>query len=343
MTKLLIKNGTVWDGEKFFYADVLTENKIISKIQKKIDDKADYVYDALGKIVSPGLIDIHTHFKGLSNNNIGISASMSSIPFGVISAADASATLGDTSIFNHFDTKTFVFVCAEFKNNKLYFENTKKLIKTYGSKVVGIKVYFDQFMSDISDISPLKQTVEFAERNNLIVMVHSTNSPSRTSEILSILRCGDILTHTYHGGQNNIEEDGYKCLLDAKKRGIIIDAGFAGHIHTNFDFLKKAVISGAYPDVISTDITKLSAYKRGGKYGMTEENIFRAVTSTAARAIGIENEAGYLKEGKCADIAVFEYDNEGFSLCDKQGNLLESKQGYRCLLTVVNGEILYRY
>lgn len=77
--------------------------------------------------------------------------------------------------------------------------------------------------------------------------------------------------------------------------------------------------------------------------GMTEENIFRAVTSTAARAIGIENEAGYLKEGKCADIAVFEYDNEGFSLCDKQGNLLESKQGYRCLLTVVNGEILYRY
>ena len=69
----------------------------------------------------------------------------------------------------------------------------------------------------------------------------------------------------------------------------------AGHVHTDFGVLKRAIDADCLPDTISTDITKASAYKRGGRYGMTmcmsiakhlgmqEEDIFRAVTSTPAK------------------------------------------------------------
>jgi len=52
MSKILIKNGKVWDGEGFHFADVLTENEKISKIADKICETAEFEYDASGKIVS---------------------------------------------------------------------------------------------------------------------------------------------------------------------------------------------------------------------------------------------------------------------------------------------------
>lgn len=85
MSKILIKNGNVWDGEKFVFADILIQNGLITKFQKNITESADYIYDATNKLVSPGLIDIHTHFLG----EFGINAEMSCIPFGVTSAVDA--------------------------------------------------------------------------------------------------------------------------------------------------------------------------------------------------------------------------------------------------------------
>lgn len=65
MSKLVIKNGTVVDGTKAprYCADIAIENGIISKIGSDISPtKGDQVIDAAGKIVAPGVIDIHTHY-----------------------------------------------------------------------------------------------------------------------------------------------------------------------------------------------------------------------------------------------------------------------------------------
>ena len=59
MARILIKNGRVWDGEKFFFADVLPDGKVIAKIDKNISDHADFTFDAKDKTVSAGLVDIH--------------------------------------------------------------------------------------------------------------------------------------------------------------------------------------------------------------------------------------------------------------------------------------------
>ena len=75
---------------------------------------------------------------------------------------------------------------------------------------------------------------------------------------------------------------------------------------------------------------------------MREEDIFRAVTSNPAKALGKENEWGHLKVGRCADIAVFDYTNESFDLTDKAGNHISNIKGYRCVLTVADGQVVYR-
>ena len=77
--------------------------------------------------------------------------------------------------------------------------------------------------------------------------------------------------------------------------------------------------------------------------GMSEEDIFRAVTRAPAEALGRVDEWGRLKVGGIADIAVIDYTDEGFSLTDANGNHIESPCGYRCELTVSYGQLVYKH
>jgi len=77
--------------------------------------------------------------------------------------------------------------------------------------------------------------------------------------------------------------------------------------------------------------------------GMSEADIFRAVTSTPAKALGKSEEWGYLQVGRIADIAVLDYTDESFDLTDKEGNHIESQKGYRCVLTVSDGQVVYKH
>lgn len=63
---MLIKNGRVIDPEsnRDEIADILIEGELIKRIDKDIDTEGiDEIIDAKGKIVSPGLIDVHVHFR----------------------------------------------------------------------------------------------------------------------------------------------------------------------------------------------------------------------------------------------------------------------------------------
>lgn len=76
--------------------------------------------------------------------------------------------------------------------------------------------------------------------------------------------------------------------------------------------------------------------------GMTEEQLFKAVTSIPAKVLGKEGEWGCIKEGGCADITVLEYTDEPFDLTDSAGNRFCNLSGYRCVFTVADGQIVYR-
>lgn len=354
MAKILIKNGRVWDGQKFLEADVLTDKELVAKIQPGIDEKADFVFDAAGKIVSAGLVDLHVHMAGISSKVFGIHADLSCLPFGATAAVDAGGGLGDRTVLDSFLVKNLVFAGIRILDNHANFEKTEQMLENYGDKVVGIKVYFDTSNPQVLDITPLQEACSYARERNLLVMVHCTGSPTSMAQVLETLSPGDILTHTYHGGQNTAAEDDFACIQAARQRGIIIDAGFAGHVHTNFAVLRAAFEKGVYPDTISTDITNRSAYMRGGRYGLTmamsfcrtlgmpEEAILKAVTTAPAKVVG-QAQWGSLQVGGIADIAVLDYADEAYDTTDSAGNRLQDSRGYRCLLTVANGQVVYKY
>ena len=364
MSSICITNARIWNGESFGEGDILVEDGRILAIRDKaavwenaeIAQKAraaEFCYDAEGRIVSPGLVDIHVHMRGISPDQFGIDAQMCCLPFGVTAAADASGIKGSEALMDTFQVKGMTFVAALFRDNHADFEQLEKLIGLFGEKTAGIKVYLIKD-SGVEDITALKEVCQFAHARNLRVMVHTTDSPVPMKEVLETLGEGDIFSHAYHGGRYTVADDDFASLENARKRGVIIDAGMAGHIHTDFSVLKAAIQEGAIPDVISTDITRSSAYKRGGIYGMPmcmsimrslgmkEGDIFRAVTSNAAKALGKEMQWGYLSEGRCADITVLEYSEDGFDMRDKAGNHIESSEGYRCVLTISDGQVVYR-
>ena len=353
MARILVKNGRVWDGERFFFADVLTNDKLIEKIEPNITDTADYIYNAEGKIVSAGLVDIHVHLKGLASDEFGVGAEISSFPFGVTAVNDAGSVQGDRALLDYLSVKNTVFVCASIRENHANFDATEKGLAKYGDKVIGIKVYFDK-SENVRDITPIKEICAYAGNKNLKVMVHCTLSPTPMIDIVNALSKGDILTHVFHGGDNSCLDNNFEALKVAKEKGVILDLGLAGNVHTDFLNFKKSVEAGFLPDVISTDITCLSAFKRGGRYGMTmcmsiakqvgmrDEEIFKRVTSFAAEALDKGSRWGYLKVGRSADLAVFDYTNEPFDLTDKAGNQVKNDLGYKCILTVSDGQILYK-
>ena len=354
MGKILIKNGKVWDGEKFSLTDILTDGNIVSKIEKNISDHADYTYDATDKIVSAGLVDIHVHMKGIASEKFGIEPHMSSFPFGVTAVNDAGSAHGDDALLDAFAVKSTVFVCSSIKDNHADIAAIEKLLPKYGDKAIGIKVYFDTNIAEVRDITPLKEICAYAKANALKVMVHCSHSPTSMVEIVNTLSAGDILTHIYHGGENTCTENDFEAFQLAKQKGVILDAGFAGHVHTDFGNLETAIKCGFLPDTISTDITCFSAFKRGGRYGMTmcmnmaknagmgEEAIFRAITSTPAKVLGKDKQWGYLQIGRTADISVFDLTEEGFDLTDSAGNRMHSNIGYRCVLSLADGQVVFR-
>ena len=347
MGKILIKNGKIWDGSKFLYGDILTEDKHIVEIAPQISADATFTYDAQGLLVTPGLIDLHTHLKGVSCDKYGIAAESCCFPFGVTAAVDAGAELGDRAYLESLNVKNVVLVCTTIRENKAKLDRIPELLQRYGDRAVGLKAYFST--PHATDLSPLKEIFDYAHSLNLPLMVHCNGAPVPMAEFLELFKAGDILTHPFHGGKNNAAEDGYESLRKAQQRGVIIDAGFAGHVHTSFEVFRGAVEAGVQPDTISTDITRSSAFMRGGRYGMTmalsyarcagmtEEDILKAVTTTPAKILG--KPWGKLEVGGVADIAVLEYGNEGFYI-PKQD--IESKTGYRCRLTMADGDIVHR-
>ena len=354
MAAILIKNGRIWDGERFFYGDVLTDGAEVAQIAQHIHAPAAYEFDATGCIVSAGLIDAHVHILGTEPDPYGINAEMSAIPFGVTAVADAGGARANRELADSWLVKNVTFAQVDIADDKADFTCTEQKLERYGDRIIGIKVYFDTTDCDVRSIKPLKEACDYARARGLLVMVHCSHSPTPMAQIVDTLSPGDILTHAYHGAEHSAAEDDFACLRRAKERGVILDTGFSGHCHVDLGLFCQAVERGGAPDTISTDITRDSAYKRGGRYGMTmcmsmartagmdEEAIFRAVTTTPAKALGKAGQWGCLKEKGCADIAVVRYTNEPFRLENRGGTVLSDTQGYRCALTLCNGYIVYR-
>ena len=123
------------------------------------------------------------------------------------------------------------------------------------------------------------------------------------------LFAGDVMTHMYmNKGSKIIDDCGQviKAVHEARNRGVIFEAADA-RAHFSFEVSEKAIKEKFYPDILATDITKLSVYFRPtafsmanqlAKYlmlGIPENEIFKLCTINPARHIKIDNLVGSLE------------------------------------------------
>lgn len=351
--RILIRNGTVWDGNALYKSDILICGGIIAKISKSIDESADFCLDAENMIVSAGLTDFHTHIRGISPEHIGIDYEKISYPFGVMHLIDASAEIGDINNILKSNIDISVLARVHIFGNKADFSLTEEILEKYSDKVIGLKVYLDTTFTEVTDARPLAEICKYARKRNLFVTVHTTNSPISMLEVVNTLSKGDIISHAFHGGKNNAAENDFIALNTAKAKGVLLDGAFSVGYHIDYSVFKAAVSKGFLPDIISTDITKEQEYIGKEKYGlticmsiaeklgMTLQEVLTAVTCNPARLIKNPNNQGYLKIGEKADIAVMKRETKNLEISYTQNNIISINNAFNCVLSVDGNKVRY--
>jgi dihydroorotase len=183
---------------------------------------------------------------------------------------------------------------------------------------LGVKVRESLNVVGENGLEPVKRAIQAAELAGAgaRVMWHIGGAPGDLSELLGLLRPGDILTHCFAGSGNNIVQD-FKLLpaaLEAQARGVRFDVGHGGG---SFDFTiaEPAMEQGLIPDYISSDIHVFSGNSPGRPYlpwvmskflqmGMSLEDVIARATINPATAIDRVPKLGTLQVGAPADVAV---------------------------------------
>jgi dihydroorotase len=305
------------------------------------------VIDAAGKLVVPGLVDLHTHVYPLGSA-LGLPADELT-PYTAtttyVSAGDAGAN--NFGALRHFimassRSRIFAFVhistigLAGFpvgESLNIDYADVDAAAKTVAENrdmVLGIKVRESKNVVGANELEPLKRAILAAERagSGARVMCHIGDAPGDLSILLDLLRPGDILTHAYSGAGNNIVQNGrvLPAALEAKQRGVIIDVGHGGG---SFDYTvaAPAIEQGFTPDTISSDIHAVSGNTPGKPYlpwvmskflnlGFSLEQVVELTTSAPARVIDRVEKLGTLQIGAPADVAILELVEEPVEFVD---------------------------
>ena len=119
---LIIKNGFIVDGTSNpgFYGDIAIKGDSIVKIASKIDESADRVIDAEGKMVSPGFIDPHVHWETTILNDNSFDVFLKQGVTSVISGncGHSVTPLDSSNVFEYYYKNGLITREAQEKYNK---------------------------------------------------------------------------------------------------------------------------------------------------------------------------------------------------------------------------------
>ena len=364
---LLVKGGKVVDPSQGLSAerDVAISGHRVARVAANISESdALHVLKAEGKIVTPGLIDIHTHvYDGVAP--LGIPADPNCIAKGVTTAVDAGSSGAHTFpgfrkyVINVVDTRVFALLNISLVGQStlspdnewgelldLRFLNPKLAIKTIERNrdvIVGLKVRLSRSITGPHDLEALALAREAAEAVNLPIMVHIGGSHSPLKQILAELKKGDVITHTFHGKERGILDQRGRVLPEVRKavaNGVHLDVGHGAGSFA-FDVAEKALEQDVLPGTISSDLhqynvhgpvfdlaTTLSKFLH---LGLSLDQVIERATTNPARTFGQMEGLGTLKEGAEADVAVFSLEEGDFEFIDAMG---AKRMGQRKLIPV---------
>jgi len=376
---LLVKGGEVLDPSQSLQAarDIGIRHGRVEEVAPDIPaDRALKVLNVAGKLVVPGLVDLHAHVFPYGSA-IGIPAdelAQFQATTTAVSAGDAGAN--NFAAFRRFivgqsRTRLFAFIhianhgLAGFPVPELYnldFAATDiaaRALAENADLVIGIKVRMSENVIAQHGIEPLRRAVRACEiaGNGARVMSHigGVQTTALMSQILDLLRPGDVLTHCYSGAPNlageftNIVRDGklLPAALEAKKRGVVFDIGHGGG---SFDYTvaEAAIAQGAGPDTISSDVHVFSGNTPGMPYltwvaskflnmGFTLPQVISMCSSAPAGIIGRIPKHGTLQVGAPGDVSLLERVEGPVEFVDSRNNKRQGTVYLKPAGTVIGG------
>ncbi len=375
MLDAIIRNGIVIDPitkTETKRSLAIADGKFVPLESVKGEIPLEKSIDAEGCLVTPGLIDSHAHlFYGGTEN--GVSPDSTLLPMGITAAVDQGSA-GSATFRAFYDsilarTRMHLFATVNLSTEGLitsrYPENLDpanvdesaltSLFQQYQNILKGIKLRISKEIVGDLGIAPLKKALDIAEKIGTRVVVHTTNPPVATDELLTYFRKEDIYTHVFsQRGYSILSSTG--TLLDAvykaRERGVIFDAADA-RTHYSIPVIQQALKEKFYPDTISTDLIQKTCFRSSvfglpmemSKYlalGMPLTEIIRTVTYRAAQALHEEKTIGSFQPGISGDVAIFKLKESRTKMVDRENNTIEIPQLLIPQCTILKGKIVYR-
>ena len=359
---LVIKGGRVIDPSVGLdgVRDVAIAGGRIVAIDADLKGDAADTIDARGKIVAPGLIDIHTHAGrgkdspalALQDGVTGFVDAGSGGPDNIdeIAAVLRGAPQIGRALVNV--AKRTGFTGGELMDiNRANVSLVRGAIARNRDVVVGVKARLSHDVAGTNDLEGLRRAQEAATSFNLPVMIHIGQSVSPMRAILPLLKRGDIVTHMYAPPPNSILDDQGRLIPDvaaARRRGIIFDFGNGVSGHFNWDMVERATKQGFWPDTLSTDWNAMSrttgvvdfpnVMSKLLMFGMPLAQAVACATTNAAKVFDAFTDRGTLNIGAPADVAIMELREGNFEFLDNFEGKRTGRQRLFPVATVLNGK-----
>jgi dihydroorotase len=352
--ELLLRGGRIIDPSQNLdlVGDLAFAGGKVAALDRKLEESSALrVRDVSGCLVTPGLIDLHTHVYW-GGTSLGVDADELARTSAVTTCVDAgSAGPGNFAGFRRhviersavriipylhisfagiFGFSAQVMVGESADLHLLSCADALAVARDHRDLIAGIKVRVGFNAGGASGLAPLAMARQVAEAADLPLMVHIDLPPPGLSEVLDLMRKGDILTHAFRPFPNSAAtmQGGVEpSVLAARQRGILFDIGH-GMGSFSFEVARLMLANAFQPDCISSDVHTLCI--NGPAYdllttmskflllGMPLTSVIRAATQTPALAIR-RPELGTLRPGGIGDASIISLRSGDFDLVDSLG------------------------
>ncbi len=359
---LILKGGRVIDPSLRLDAtrDVAIASGRIAAVEANIAGGAAETLDVAGKIVAPGLLDIHTHAARvkdgpelcLADGVTGFvdAGSQGADKIAEIIAVAKSAPQPARVLINI--ARAGILPTGDTMDvSRADVGAAREAIGKNRDIIAGVKARLSQEVAGANDYEVLRRAQEAVKDFNLPVMIHMGQTVSPLPKLLDLLKPGDVVTHMFAPPPNSIVDENGRILpavMAARRRGVWFDVGNGRVGHLRWDIVERVMQAGFWPDTFSTDWTPEgrtaqvinfpNVMSKFLDFGMPLDQVIACATVHASRVFEVFRDRGTLNVGAPADVAILELRQGSFEFADNYGNNRTGRQRLFPSLTVLGGK-----